>query len=112
MSSKTTQRSLAKLRDDGWTVQVVEKWNAFARIRQDLFGFIDILAMCPHRGFLGVQTTTAGEMKRRLLKIDAEARARTFLQAGGQIQVHGWKKWGKRGLKPGQWYCQIATVTK
>ncbi len=105
MSSKTTQRSMEKLRNDGWTIQVVEKWNPFARVRQDLYGFIDILAMCGFRGIMGVQTTTVGEMKRRLAKIAAEPRAKTFLKAGGHIEVHGWKKLGKRSGTPGKWVC-------
>jgi hypothetical protein len=92
MSSKTTQRSLKLLREDGYECAIVERWNPFAHIRQDLFGFIDILCLCPHRGILGVQTTVAGEIKRRREKIAAEPRARMFLAAGGQIVIHGWKK--------------------
>jgi hypothetical protein len=41
MATSPTQLSLKKLREEGYTVAVVEHWNSFARIRQDLFGFID-----------------------------------------------------------------------
>ena len=36
-----TQRTLKHMRERGYTCQVVEHWNPFARIRQDLYGFID-----------------------------------------------------------------------
>ena len=42
MSETPTARSLNRLRADGWLAQVVERWNAHAMIRQDLFGFIDV----------------------------------------------------------------------
>lgn len=108
MASKTTQRSLALLRDEGYECQVVEVWNSFVRQRKDLFGFIDILCMCPHRGFLGVQTTVSGKIKERLKKIAAEPKAQKFLNAGGRIVVHGWKKAGKRHatVRTGSWYCE------
>lgn len=38
------QRSLAALKQLGYRAKVVEKWNPFAKIRQDLFGG-DILAL-------------------------------------------------------------------
>ena len=44
--SLPTQRTLARLRQEGaLEVAIVEHWNPHARIRQDLFGFIDILAI-------------------------------------------------------------------
>jgi hypothetical protein len=33
-----TQRSLAALRELGYLVEVVEKWNSFTRTRKDLVG--------------------------------------------------------------------------
>jgi hypothetical protein len=43
--SSPTQRSLRHMRDLGYLVAVVEHWNPHARIRQDLFGWIDLLAI-------------------------------------------------------------------
>ena len=40
-----TQRSLAALRDLGYLVEVVEKWNSFTRTRKDLWGWADLLAV-------------------------------------------------------------------
>lgn len=93
---KTTQLSLNRLRDGGWTVQVTEKWNPFAKVRQDLFGFIDILAIHDERGILGVQTTSFDAMRRRLQKIAKLHTAQIFLAAGAKIEVHGWAKVGGR----------------
>jgi len=42
-----TARTLKALRDGGATCQVVEHWNSFAKIRQDLFGCIDVLVLLP-----------------------------------------------------------------
>ena len=58
-----TQRSLAYLREQGYTVAIVERWNPFARIRQDLFGFVDLLAI--RKGeTLAVQTTSTNVSER------------------------------------------------
>ena len=47
MAATPTARTLAAMRREGWTVQVVERWNPHARIRQDLFGWADLLAVHP-----------------------------------------------------------------
>src|ERR1700744_2508647 len=92
MSKQTpTKRSLKLLRNEGYEVAIVERWNAFAKIRQDLFGFADLLCLHPRHGILAVQTTSWPNVKKRLDKIKAEPRASMFLAAGGRIIVHGWK---------------------
>lgn len=101
-----TQRSLELLRKQGYTVGVVEHWNPFARIRQDLFGFIDLVAVRPGvRGVLAVQTTSGGNVSARLAKIRSEARAGIWLAAGNAIVVHGWRKNSKR-----RWECREVVV--
>jgi hypothetical protein len=86
-----TQRSLKRLRDEGYTVAITERWNPFARVRQDLFGFADLLAMKSGE-ILAVQTTTASHFAEHRRKINSEARTQTWLAAGGRIQLHGWNK--------------------
>lgn len=100
------------MRTDGWECAIVEKWNPFARVRQDLFGFIDIVCICPYRGILGVQTTVAGAVNKRLAKIKDEPRSQKWLNAGGHIVVHGWKKAGKRHETPGKWICITTKVER
>ena len=39
-----TERTLKLCRSNGWIAHVVERWNQFAKVRQDLFGFIDVIS--------------------------------------------------------------------
>jgi hypothetical protein len=92
-----TQRSLKRLREAGWLAYVVEHWNHFAGIRQDLFGFIDIVALNTDESvagcLLGVQTTAASGADRRK-KIEDDEKLTTalhhWLRAGARFEIHGW----------------------
>ena len=66
--SSPTQRTLKHLRDQGYRAEVVERWNPHARIRQDLFTIIDVLALSETE-VVAVQTTSASNMKARINKI-------------------------------------------
>lgn len=89
--SSPTQRSLKKLRDEGYHAQVVEHWNPFARVRQDLFGIIDIVAV--KAGItLGVQTTSYSNMGARIKKILSAESYEAIKSAGWKILCHGWRK--------------------
>jgi hypothetical protein len=88
-SISPTQRSLALMRERGYLCEVVEKWNPYARIRQDLFGFIDIL--CVGRdGVVGVQTTSSSSMAARRTKIANHANIGPVREAGIRVLLHGW----------------------
>lgn len=87
-----TQRSLKLLRDQGHTAQVVEKWNAFAKRRIDLFGVIDIVAIHPDAiGCKGIQTTSGSNMSARIAKAMAEPTLKTWLKTGNSFVIHGWR---------------------
>jgi Holliday junction resolvase-like predicted endonuclease len=96
MASSPTQRSLKLLRDEGYTAQVVERWNPHARVRQDLFGIIDIVAIkvleSNATNIVGVQTTSKSNMSARINKIKESAEAALWSSAGGLLLVHGWAK--------------------
>jgi hypothetical protein len=98
MATSPTQRSLKYLRDGGYTVAVVEKWNPHARIRQDLFNVFDLLAL-PSDGSgnpmhpLAVQVTSRSNMSARINKITAQPEAEMWCRCGGLIEVHGWDKY-------------------
>lgn len=93
MATSPTQRSLKLLKDMGLRAQVVERWNAHARVRQDLFGVIDIVALDPAaRRVLGVQTTSRSNMSARVTKIKESAEAKDWSICCGPIYVHGWDK--------------------
>ena len=85
-----TQRSLAYMRKQGYLCEVTEKWNPFAKIRQDLYGFIDVL--CVGEDVVGVQTTTKANMKARIDKISNHDNFPFVLHSGIRIVVHGWEK--------------------
>ena len=87
-----TARTLKQLRSDGWLCQVVEHWNSFAKIRQDLFGFIDILAVREGQT-LGIQVTTESNASARRRKmLDTESHLRAFLRGGNSVQLWTWEK--------------------
>lgn len=94
-----TQRALADLREEGWTAQVVEKWNPYARIRQDLFGCIDIVAVKADGGILGVQACAGASHAARVTKAKAEPKLAVWLAAGGKFQVWSYAKRGARGKR-------------
>lgn len=106
MKTSPTQLSLRTLRQFGYTAQVVERWNAYAKVRQDLFGFIDIVAINDLNGVLGVQSTSDGNVSSRLRKIKENANAKRWLDAGNRIVVHGWK------LHRGRYACRVVQVTE
>lgn len=85
-----TQRSLAALRELGYLVEVVEKWNSFTRTRKDLWGWADLLAI--RRGeVLAVQVTSTG-VSSRIKKIMGSETIGRVREAGVRIEVHGWRK--------------------
>jgi len=88
-----TQRSLAYLRAEGWQVAIVERWNPHARIRQDLFGVFDLLAV--RDGVtMGVQVTSTG-VASRVKKIADSDMVPALRRAGWTLMVHGWRKSAK-----------------
>lgn len=109
MKTSPTQRSLKFLRDRGYTAQVVEKWNQFAKVRQDLFGFIDIVAIKPGIvGVLGVQTTSKAHLSDREKKAEKLETYKIWLECGNKVWMMGWKKSGAKGKRK-LWNCTIRT---
>lgn len=81
---------LQELRSQGWHAQSVEKWNAFAKRRIDLFGGIDIVAVHPEaRRIVGFQVTSRANMSARLHKMRGIASLKAWVQAGAELIVAG-----------------------
>lgn len=93
MSTSPTQLTLKKLRGEGWTCAIVEHWNSFAKIRQDLFGFGDILCIDGNSTGI-VQCTTKSNMGARIKKIAGIPESRLWLSLGAHrwLEVWGWFK--------------------
>jgi hypothetical protein len=85
-----TQRSLKELRKRGYLCAIVEKWNMHARIRQDMFGFVDIVAI-KGEDIIGVQACVGSSVSDRVTKI-VEHENYATVSAAMRITVHGWRK--------------------
>ena len=109
MAGSPTTRTLALVRKQGFMAEVVEKWNAHIKIRQDLFGFADVIAVDPNLGqSLLFQTTSYSGFSARRKKILESDKAKTWLDAGGRIFVHGWQQKGGKGTR---WSVREEEVT-
>lgn len=104
-----TQRALAHYRDQGFTCAIVERWNQYAKVRQDLFGCLDLVAILPSAGILGIQATSGSNVSARVAKILAEPRAGIWLASGGRIHVIGFSKKGPRG-KAKRWTPRVVEI--
>lgn len=87
-----TVRSLKHMRGLGYVCAIVEKWNPHARIRQDMFGFIDIVCI---RGedIVGVQACSGGggDSAERVRKI-AEHVNWPLICKAIRVVVQSWRK--------------------
>lgn len=100
-TTSPTQRALAECKRRGWTAQVVERWNQYAKVRQDLFGVIDIVALTPD-GILGIQACAGASHAARRTKIEEEPRAQKWKDAGGKLAVWSFAQRGAAGARK-QW---------
>ena len=100
MKTSPTQRSLKLCRERGGIVAVVERWNQYARIRQDMFGFVDLVHINGN-DVRFIQTTSGNNVAARIAKIQ-ETPAFLYLHARSaniQVWVHGWRKIGAAGKR-------------
>jgi len=105
MATSPTQLSLKKLREEGYLVDVVERWIPGANIRKDLYGFGDLLCI-KRKETLVVQTTTASNMAARCRKIADHENVGPVREAGWAIHVHGWHQDDKK-----KWHCKVKDVS-
>lgn len=90
MASKSpTQRSLALMRGRGYTCEVAEYWHAFAKIRKDAFGFIDLWCLGENE-VIGVQATSYSNVSARVKKIAEHENVAAVRKAGIRLLVQGW----------------------
>lgn len=88
-----TQLSLIEIRKQDYHAQVVEHWNQHAKIRQDLFGVIDVVAipkLGTRLGVIGIQATSGTNHAGRVNKIRAEPLAHAWVAAGLGLEVWSW----------------------
>lgn len=68
---------------------VVEHWNPFAKIRQDLFGMCDLLAI-GNGETVCVQTTSGSNVAARVRKLTEAEALPEMLRSGWRVVVEGW----------------------
>ena len=102
--SSPTQRSLALLRERGYIADVVERWIPFARVRRDLFGIIDIVAI-GNGETLGVQACCYSDVSKRVIKINAAPASPVLRESGWRVVVLGWRK------VKGRWTAREVEIT-
>ena len=100
-----TERTLKALREAGYACFIVEHWNAFIKCRQDLFGFVDILALGDNE-VLGVQACARGDVSKRVDKIANHKNVGVVRKAGIRLEVWGWEK-----MASGEYECRVVDVS-
>ena len=110
-----TPRTLKLYRELGYLATVTERWNPYAKIRQDLFGFIDILAI-NDTTCVGIQSTSRGNHLARREKILSLPAARAWVKMQGRlIHLISWDMdedaEDKRGVTRSMWVPRIEVIT-
>lgn len=98
-----TQRTLEHLRKTYPLVTVVERWNPYARIRQDLWGIADVVAVGDD--ILAVQTTSGSHLADRVRKVTESTALPILRKAGIRFECHGWAK------RKGKWTLRVIDVS-
>ena len=105
MAASPTELTLRKWRKAGYLCAVVEKWNHHVKIRQDLFGCIDVLAV-GNGETVGIQSTSYSNVSARINKIEDMPETVSRLREGGwRVVVEGWRKPKHR------WECREVDVS-
>jgi hypothetical protein len=95
--SARTRKHLTAL---GWHVWNVEQTIPHTFIKRDMFGWIDLLAVHPQHGILGIQVTSGANLNARIKKARTVAGPLTAcLLAGMKLVAHGWALRGPRGAR-------------
>lgn len=89
------QQTRKRLEDAGYLCELVEKYNAFSRHKNDLFGFLDWIAI-KRDEVLGVQVTSLAHMSDRRKKIADHENVNTVREAGIRIELWGFYKENNR----------------
>jgi hypothetical protein len=114
MATSPTQRTIKYLKEQGRIVGNVEHFNPYAGqfgIRQDLFGFIDLITIDPIQGIVAVQSFGAA-WSDHIRKMQEERNEAVFeWLKHAKLELIGWRKLKlKRGGKAERWFPRIGDV--
>ena len=104
-----TQRTLEEIRKRSHHVAIVEKWNSHCRIRQDLFGFADLISF--DRDDVYLWQVTAGAVAARVAKIKELDVAKHWTDANSRaLFVVGWRTLKPKGAKVPRYHPRIVAM--
>lgn len=85
--------TVALYKEQNFMVGKTEHFNVFAQVRQDLFGFVDAIAVHPKHGIVAVQACGA-DFSEHVAKLTGERRENVilWLLGGGRLILTGWRK--------------------
>jgi hypothetical protein len=86
-----TARTQLRLRVEGYIVANVERYNPWSKRRQDLFGFIDTLAI-NEQEFLAIQSTSGANHAARVEKVAEGLRRLPMLTRFVRVEVWSWSQ--------------------
>jgi hypothetical protein len=96
-TSKYNQRTIDYVRQHGFEIESVERYNAFTRRRSDLFNIVDYIGIDGRR-LLGIQSTSYNHKSDHKLKILAEPATKKWLQSNAKLVLITWRK-NKQGTR-------------
>lgn len=117
MSVSPTQRTVRELKNQGRKCGIVERYNAFVGphgIRQDLFGIIDIIALDPERGIVGIQScgSAFAAHEKTILEERWQDTYDWLATPGTALELWGWRRVKvKRGGKAVRWAPRVRAFT-
>lgn len=110
MPKSPTHRTKETLLEQGCKlVAIVEHWNSFAKVRQDLFGFIDILAV-RNGVVVGIQATSGTNLSARLKKCREHENLPFWLDAA-EFEIWAWTVKRRKGKRP-EVKCEVRVIRR
>lgn len=97
-----TQRTMDYYRNQGWAIDICERWLGATRTRKDLFGFADLIAMQPDHLPMMIQATSTSNLQSRIKKMKAEPNVQIALRSGFSVIAIGWRKY--KNPEDGKWW--------
>jgi len=95
MATNLNQPTRKRLEDQGYLVELMERWCPFSKRKHDGFGFADFIAIRRDEVLL-VQVTSKANMSSRRKKISEHPNVGIVRESGIRIELWGFYKEGNR----------------
>jgi len=103
--SNLNQQTRKRLVEQGYLVENVEQYNTFSRRKNDLWGFIDFLAIKKNE-VLAIQVTSKSNMSSRRRKITEHENLAIVRESGIRVEL-----WGFYKKENGRWEVKIEDLS-